>query len=1101
MTNLVTIQNSLAGGELSPALFGRTDLPKYKEGLSTCRNFFVDYRGGIQSRPGFLYVGTARQCGNAAAPRLIPFQFNISQGYILEFGDQYMRPIFQGAYLTEISKTISNITNANPAVLTITSHGYSVGDWIVINDVEGMTELNGLTWIVSVVVDTNNVILIDLFDAIVNTTDYNSYISGGTTSRVYTVDSPYFAEDLPYLKFTQSADVMTICCVNQQTETEYPPYDLERTATIVNGVNEWLFTEETFAATIGSPTNVTATAFSSSILSTWYSYVITAVNGVTGEESNPSQAVNIQNCDISIFQGTNSISWDAVAGATSYNIYAAIPSYGSQITAGNLYGFIGLSTGTNFNDSNIQPDFSTTPPSHFDPFSRGAITDVLPAAGGSNYSQGTISYTVHTSTGSGFSGEPIVSNGSLAGFIISNEGSLYDPADTITFSDSGGGVATGNITYSTNITVGSVYTLNGVQLSVQGENDSSLGPYQSNVGNTLAITLENMAQLLNASSNGNLTVATYTATTTELIVTYKVSGSVGNAYTLDAGATGGTTSGSNLTGGGTVGSDATATLTVGPASGTYPSVVAYYQQRRAYANSINDPDTYWMSQPGLFSNMDTSTPTTDADAVTGTPFSQQVNGIQWEIPMPGGLVILTGLGAWQVNGGSIAAITPSNQVATPQAFYGVNSTVPPLTINFDILYVQSKGAKVRDLSYNFWLQIYTGVDLTVLSNNLFDGYNLIQWAWAQEPWKLVWIVRDDGILLCLTYLKEGDVYQPTTNIYSWSRHDTNGQFVSVASVTELPNDAVYVVVKRQVNGFFRYYVEKLWYGIGQSGGVTDNCVESAISHDSALADFSNFRYPNATLYPQTAIGNNVEFLTDNSAFLSSDVGNVIRVDGGIATIVTYVSATKVLCDITQNITTLIPNDPNLTPLPSPFGDWNIAIPISEATGLNHIVGLDVSILADGNVIPNQTVTELAPGVYGVTLQEPATNVNVGLPYLCQAQTMPFDDNIQGQNVLTKRKTISAVGIVVESTRGISLGADQVDSSTQQYSANVPWVNMNEIKENNPSPGQPIPLYTGTHYKTVTAGWKVENQVAIEQSYPLPAKILAIVSYLSTGDDR
>src|SRR5262249_54512737 len=76
------------------------------------------------------------------------------------------------------------------------------------------------------------------------------------------------------------------------------------------------------------------------------------------------------------------------------------------------------------------------------------------------------------------------------------------------------------------------------------------------------------------------------------------------------------------------GSGATATAHVGPSTGTYPSCVSYFQQRRFYANTENNPDTYFASQIGAYTNMDRSIPTVDTDAIVGTPWAQQVNGIQ-----------------------------------------------------------------------------------------------------------------------------------------------------------------------------------------------------------------------------------------------------------------------------------------------------------------------------------------------------------------------------------------------------------------------------------------------------------------------------------------
>lgn len=1090
--NLITFKTALSGGELSPSVFGRTDLPKYHEGTSTCRNFFVDYRGGVQSRPGFVYVGQAKQCGIAVPPRLIPFQFNLDQGYCLEFGQEYVRFIFHGGYITEDPVAITGISQTNPAVVTSPSHGLSTGDWVFINDVVGMTELNDLIWVVGSVIDTDRFTLINLFDEVVDTTNYTSYTSGGTFARVYEVSSPYLAEDLPYLKYTQSADILTITCFNTETGTEYPPYDLKRF-----GNTDWTFTPVTFASNMVPPSNVTATAYSSNTISTWYSYVVTAVNGETGEESIASTPADIQNCDISIYAGTNTVSWSAVDGATSYNIYAATPSYGAQINSGNLYGFVGISFGTNFNDTNILPDFSTVPPLHADPFASGAIIDVEITGGGVNYSQSTIGYTITTSTGSGFVGTPVVTNGSLNGFVIQDPGSNYAPGDTIAFSDSGGGLASGFMSFTVNPPVESAMTLNGFLIRFVAPN-GTLNGRSVQEGSTLDITLQNLSAFLNSSNNGNLNVATYQATATELQIVYKTPGIAGNSYTLNANDSGGTPSGATLTAGGTDGTGAAANLVVGPATGIYPATVAYFQQRRVFANSENHPDTYWMTQPGLFYNMDASIPSSGSDAITGSPFSQTVNGIQWLVPMPGGLVVLTGSGAWQVNGGSSAAITPADQTATPQAYNGCNALVQPLRINYDILYVQAKGTKVRDLSYNWWIQIYTGVDLTTVNNHLFDGHEILQWAWAEEPYKLVWAIRDDGVMLCLTFLKENDSNgAPASNIFSWTRHDTLGQFFSVCTVTEPPTDAVYVVVKRFIHNQWKFYIERMYSPVGQNGVTLQTQPENYVCHDCSLQTAPDF--PVAMLYPSAATGTGVTFVTDLPVFTSDDVNKIIRADGGIGIITAYNNPQSVTVTITKDLTLLIPN--STAPLPVAAGNWNLLTTRTIVDKLNHIVGQTVSILADGSVVDNQVVTELSPGVFGVTLSEPASKITVGLPYVCQVQTLYIDIPETQETVQTRRKNISAVGVQVEATRGLQVGINQVDASILSDTIDVTWSRMSEIKEKPTTVGNAIPLFTGNHYKTAIGGWKEAGQIAFQQLYPLPAKILALSTYWALGDDK
>ena len=79
---------------------------------------------------------------NQAQFILIPFEFNVTQSYILEFGNLYIRFYKDNGQIVEASKTITAITKANPAVVTATSHGYTNGDHVWINNVVGMTEVN-----------------------------------------------------------------------------------------------------------------------------------------------------------------------------------------------------------------------------------------------------------------------------------------------------------------------------------------------------------------------------------------------------------------------------------------------------------------------------------------------------------------------------------------------------------------------------------------------------------------------------------------------------------------------------------------------------------------------------------------------------------------------------------------------------------------------------------------------------------------------------------------------------------------------------------------------------------------------------------------------
>lgn len=1018
------------------------------------RNFFVSYRGGATSRAGTSYVLKCKQAAsvNSTPPRLIPFQFNINQQYALEFGDSYMRIIYRGDYITEAPITLTGVSSS--AVFTSAApHGLSIGDWVFDN---GNTGFNSLTWIVATTPTSSTFTVTDLFGNVISSAAISA---GGNVERIYTVVSPYAAVDLPFLKYTQSADTMSLCCVNQQTFVEYPPYDLVR-----SGNTSWAFTQTTFSSSIAAPTNLTSAATSSTTVDTWYSYVVTAVDKTTGDESVASNVTYVENNNISINAGSNTLTWDAVVNADYYNIYAATPSYTVDVPVGANYGFLGRAFGTQFTDTNITSDLTKTPPLHLNPFARGMITAVTITAGGTGYTQGTVGYSITTSTGTGFAGTPIVVGGEVVGFIVANGGEGYADADTITITDSGSGTG------------------------------------------------------------------------------------------------------------------ATATLEVGPHSGTYPGAATYFQQRRVYGYSLNQPNTYWMSQPGSYTNFDASIPTVDNDAITGSPWAQQVNGIQFFQSMPSGLITLTGNGAWLVTGGNNAAITPADQNAAAQAYNGCHFQIQPIVSNYDILYVQAKGSIVRDLAYNFFTNVYTGTDTTILSNHLFNFHQLQQWCYAEEPYKLIWAVRDDGVMLSLTWLKEQEVY-------GWARHDTNGLYVSVTSITEPPVDAVYTIVKRYIEGENQwvYYTERMdnrnWQNVGDC-----YCVDAGLAYP--------LTYLNATLVPATAEGtsnisavnviaggsgyaapvvvavdsvgegsgttfsvtlsggvitaitpiaqgagytpgfttlsisdstgsgaaasavitNNVHFTTNSSVFTSDMVGDVIRVGnsnsspsftsaiatngGGQATITSFISGTEVIADITQPITNIIPNSPTNMPVPVSVNEWSISTPVTVVSGLNHLEGMTVAILADGSVVDNQEVVNGS-----ITLQSAASQIVIGLPFLAQLQTMYMDvqDRTGGETVQGKRKLLYGITARVENSRGFSFGCNQPDASTQANEATPAWTGMTEIKEAPVTLGEPIELVTGDFFSNVNGDWDTPGQMAIEQTYPLPCTILSLTGWINLGD--
>lgn len=525
------------------------------------------------------------------------------------------------------------------------------------------------------------------------------------------------------------------------------------------------------------------------------------------------------------------------------------------------------------------------------------------------------------------------------------------------------------------------------------------------------------------------------------------------------------------------------------AAGVSPSCASYYQQRLTFAGPATVPTRFNMSQPGAFYNFNVSNPIQEDDAIQGTIVSLEVNAIKSLVPMPGGLIALTAKGAWQIaaGGGGVAAtapITPINATATPQAYNGA-SELQPLVVNTDIIYVQSKGSIVRDLSYNIYANIYTGTDISVLSNHLFFSYTIPQWAYAEEPFKIIWAIRNDGILLSLTYMKEQE-------IYGWARHDTLGLFKSVASVTEGTVDAVYVIVQRQIGANLVYMIERMADRSFTYSDQNPNAINTlpvpylAANAESAWCvdcGYQTILTKPGTRLRASANTGTVSFDADVAVFSSGNVGSVIRMGGGIATIVTYNSGTNVLGTWTASPSVTIANDPLKTPAPAAAGTWSIAAPITTIYGLAYLEGQTVSILADGGVVNPQVVVNGT-----ITLANPASLVTVGLGFQARLQTMNFDLP-GGETVQAKRKKLAASTIRGVNSRGLKVGPT--------FNANA-LVPIKELNRNVPL-GSPIPLVSGDERIVMTPYWSTEGQVCIQQDDPLPATVLGVINEYIVGD--
>jgi hypothetical protein len=266
MTSATIMQSTFAGGVWSPLLWGRADMEQYGESVPALSNFRIRKYGGLERRTGTRFL--ARTKNADAAARLVRFEFNTEQAYILEMGDQYIRFFRDRGQILEAGVSISGATQADPVVITANAHGYSNGDEVNITGVAGMTRLNGRNFLVANTT-TNTFEITDLDGSAIDGTGFGAYSSGGSVARVYELATPYLQADLFRLYFAQSADVLYI------VHPGYAPRKLTRT-----GHTSWTISEIDYQDGPYLAVNTTATTLTPSGTSGSVTVTASATTGI-----------------------------------------------------------------------------------------------------------------------------------------------------------------------------------------------------------------------------------------------------------------------------------------------------------------------------------------------------------------------------------------------------------------------------------------------------------------------------------------------------------------------------------------------------------------------------------------------------------------------------------------------------------------------------------------------------------------------------------------------------------------------------------------------------------------------------------------------------
>ena len=158
------------------------------------------------------------------------------------------------------------------------------------------------------------------------------------------------------------------------------------------------------------------------------------------------------------------------------------------------------------------------------------------------------------------------------------------------------------------------------------------------------------------------------------------------------------------------------------------------------------------------------------------------------------------------------------------------------------------------------------------------------------------------------------------------------------------------------------------------------------------------------------------------------------------------------------------------------------VPTSTISGLDHLEGEVVSILADGATHADKTVSG-----GNITLDRTAQKVHVGLNYNSILQTLRIEAGSQQGVAQSKIKRINEITVRLHKTLGVEVGGD-LDNME-----NIPFRSSAAIM------GSPIDLFSGDKKIELRDDYNTDGHVFVRQSQPLPLTVLSIYPEITVYD--
>ena len=518
-------------------------------------------------------------------------------------------------------------------------------------------------------------------------------------------------------------------------------------------------------------------------------------------------------------------------------------------------------------------------------------------------------------------------------------------------------------------------------------------------------------------------------------------------------------------------------------AGDYPRCVTFFEERLYWAGTDNKPQTLWASKSGDFLNMDQGTGLDD-ESIAFTLATDDVNVVRW---MKASDVLLLGTvgGEFKLSGGG-SPVTPTNVRVVQETKYG-SSTVPPIIAGRAVLFNQRAKKKIRQMIFDLNVEGFVAPDLTILSENI-TGDGITNMAYQQEPDSIIWCVRADGVLLGLTYQRDQQVV-------AWHQHPVGGHFgAATITVTDAANIAAgSVVTITRSDGTVSTMTATTddpapanYFSVGGSRTNNDVADNLAVGTGGVLGinaqDDLSAANPAANIVTVIDTAHTSGLLSITSSDLTrlavtiegnsvvESVASIPSVSGGSDEL--WLSIKRTSNGSTVRFIEYIDD--------SIFVDSGLSYSGVSATtlsGLSHLEGETVSIVGDGAVFPDATVSSGS-----VTLPSAVTSAYIGLAYTTEIETLAPEVPQRDGASFGKKKSWNRIILNLYQTLGISVNDKQLIFRTG----------------GDPMDSAP-PVFTG-QYDVTNLGWKeADATITIKQEQPLGMTLISLTGELNVSD--